>query len=164
MRKFITDFAPTVVLDDIKVNINKAIDAFKPYEVSLTDEEKVGVRTMSQGREGYVRLVSTIATQFPDALSRADKPEDLSTSLDYYADVRAVRAGALQFLEMTDEILLGSGMDNMSLSDRYVDNLQISRKNSSALDLNMRDVDEYNRRFRNKPNDDTPAPAENPGL
>jgi hypothetical protein len=119
---------------------------------------------MSQGREGYVRLVSTIATQFPDALSRADRPEDLSTSLDYYADVRAVRAGALQLLEITEEILLGSGMDNMSLSDRYVDNLQISRKNNSALDLNMRDVDEYNKRFRNKPNDDTPAPPENPGL
>lgn len=162
MRKFITDFAPKSVLEEIKKNINNSINDFKPFTVSFTDNEKIGVRSIGDGREGKVRLLSTIGTQFPNALARADNPEDLSKILDYYAEVRAVRAGALQLLEITDEIIVGTGMDAMKTSDRFEDNLQLERKNNSALDLNMRDVDEYNKRFRNKDNDYDDSENPNP--
>lgn len=162
MRKFITDFAPKSVLEEIKKNINNSINDFKPFTVSFTDKEKIGVRSMGDGREGKVRLLSTIGSQFPDALARADNPEDLSKPLDYYADVRAVRAGALQLLEITEEIILGTGMDCMKISDRFEDNFQLSRKNNSALDLNMRDIDEYNKRFGKRNNDNQEDEPENP--
>lgn len=52
-----------------------------------------------------------------------------------------------QALEIIQEIGLGISIDSMVLVDRYVDNLQIARKNDASLDLAMREVDEYNSRF-----------------
>ena len=116
------------------------------------------MRTMAEGREGYARLISRIANQFPNALSRADNPTELSGLLDYYNNLEGGRMAILQNLETVEEIQLGASSDIMTLTDRYKDNLQISRQNDSALDLAMRDVDNWNSRFGSNKNktDDTP--------
>ena len=52
-------------------------------------------------------------------------------------------------LEILEETQLGAACDIMKLTDRYVNNLQIDRGNNAALDIAMREVDEWNKRFAN---------------
>ena len=70
MRKIILSQATQTVLDAIKTQVNTASTTFKPFAVNLTDEEKEGGRSMAEGREGYVRLVSAIANQKPEQLKQ----------------------------------------------------------------------------------------------
>lgn len=114
------------------------------------------MRTMAEGREGYARLISRIATQFPNALSRADEPAELTDLLDYYNNLEGGRMAILQNLETVEEMQLGASSDIMTLTDRYKSNLQISRENDAALDFAMREVDEWNSRFVNKGKTNTP--------
>ena len=148
MRKFI-----------ISIPANAALAPLDPYKLNLTDEEKIGMRTMAEGREGYARLISRIATQFPDALSRADVPTDLSELLEYYQNLEGNRLATLKSLETIQEIQLGAAADIMTLVDRYAQNLQISRNNEASLDLAMQEVDGWNSRFANNKTPETP---ENP--
>lgn len=147
MRKIILSQAAQTVLDSIKTQVNTASTTFKPFAVNLTDEEKEGGRSMAEGREGYVRLVSAIANQNPNSLSRSDNPAELVSLLNYYSSLAADIQAAYSFLELVEETQLGTACDIMQLTDRYVDNLQIDRKNNAALDIAMREVDEWNKRF-----------------
>lgn len=156
MRKFILSIPAKAVLDTYTSTITTALTPINPYKVNLTDDEKPGMRTMAEGREGYARLISRIATQFPDALGRSDSPEQLSDLLDYYGNLEGGRIALLQNLETFEEIQLGASADIMTLTDRYKNNLQLSRENDAALDLAMRDVDGWNNRFTNKNKTDTP--------
>jgi len=114
---------------------------------------------MAEGREGYARLISRISTQFPDALGRSDNPDELTGLLDYYHNLEGSRMALLQNQETIEEIQLGASADIMTLTDRYKNNLQLSRENDAALDLAMREVDNWNARFINKDKTTTP-PAE----
>lgn len=161
MRKFITEIAPAATLSEITSDINKATDTLNAYKVNLTNEEKLGSRSMGTNREGYVRLVSSVASQFPDSLSRTDEPRQLADLLTYNGNLRGVVMAALQLIETVEETLLGADMDIMKLADRYVENLQISRKNEGSLDLAMQQIDAYNKRFANKFDDENPIVPEN---
>lgn len=113
---------------------------------------------MAEGREGYARLISRIATQFPNSLSRADVPSELSGMLDYYNGLEANRMALLQAMEIIEEIQMAAATDVMTLVDRYAANLQISRGNEGSLDLAMGEVDQWNKRFANK-KDNVTAPT-----
>jgi len=157
MKKFITSIPAKSITDEFTSTLNASLVPLENYRISLTDEEKIGMRSMAEGREGYVRLISRIATQFPNALSRADQPEELENKVDLYDRLEGNRLAALQVLEVIQELQLGVATVSMTLVDRYAANLKISRSNEAALDLAMRDVDAYNTRFANKPeNPDTP--------
>ena len=162
MRKFITTAAPKTVTDTFVTAVNNAIAPLAPFKINITDDEKQA-RSMAEGREGYARLVSRIANQFPNALSRVDVPSELVNVLTYYDQSEACKFALLQALEIIQEIGLGVSIDGMVLVDRYVDNLQIARRNDASLDLAMREVDEFNSRFgvrkSDKSKDDTaPTP------
>jgi hypothetical protein len=150
MRKFIATIAQKTVTDALVTALNNALTPFNAFKISLTNEEKLGSRSMAEGREGYARLVSRIATQFPNSLSRADVPTDLTNLLDYYQNLEAVRLAYLQGIETIEETQQGAATDIMTLVDRYTQNLQISRANEGALDYAMKEVDEWNKRFANK--------------
>src|SRR5436190_13060646 len=147
MRKFITTIPASNILTGFTTAINSAIAPFIPFKINLTNDEKKGARTMAEGREGYSRLVSRIANQFPNSLSRADVPTDLSNMLTYYNDLEANRMALMQVVETIEEIQLGASNDIMTMSDRFVKNLQISRANEGSLDLAMKEVDEWNSRY-----------------
>jgi len=160
MRKFILSIPAKAVTDTYTATITGALTPINPYKINLTDDEKPGMRTMAEGREGYARLISRIATQFPDALGRSDSPEELAALLDYYGNLEGGRIAILQNLETFEEIQLGASADIMALTDRYKNNLQLSRENDAALDLAMRDVDSWNSRFTNKSKTDDAPPSE----
>lgn len=150
MRKFIATIAPKAVTDTLIATLNNALTSFNAFKISLTNDEKQATRSMAEGREGYARLVSRIATQFPNSLSRADVPADLTNLLDYYQNLEATRLAYIQGIETIEETQLGAATDIMLLVDRYVQNLQISRGNEGALDNAMKEVDDWNKRFANK--------------
>ena len=157
MRKFISTIPDSKVTDDFTNAVKVALSPFDPFKINLTNEEKIGMRSMAEGREGYARLISRIATQFPDSLSRADTPEELTVLLDYYQSLEANRMALVQSLETIQEIQLGASSDIMTRVDRYAQNLQISRANEGSLDIAMEEVDNWNSKFANKPS--TPPPV-----
>ena len=157
MRKFISTIPDSKVTDDFTNAVKAALSPFDPFKINLTNEEKIGMRSMAEGREGYARLISRIATQFPDSLSRADTPEELTVLLDYYQSLEANRMALVQSLETIQEIQLGASSDIMTRVDRYAQNLQISRANEGSLDIAMEDVDNWNSKFANKPSTTPPV-------
>ena len=157
MRKFISTIPDSKVTDDFTNAVKVALSPFDPFKINLTNEEKIGMRSMAEGREGYARLISRIATQFPDSLSRADTPEELTVLLDYYQSLEANRMALVQSLETIQEIQLGASTDIMAKVDRYAQNLQISRANEGSLDIAMEEVDNWNSKFANKPSTTPPV-------
>jgi hypothetical protein len=150
MSKLIATIPTPAVLTAFTTAVNTALTPLNPFKINLTDDEKKGTRSMAEGREGYSRLISRIANQFPNSLSRADVPTELSNLLEYYNNLEASKMALLQAMETIDEIQLGAATDVMTLVDRYTTNLQVSRGNEGSLDLAMKDVDEWNKRFGRK--------------
>jgi hypothetical protein len=156
MRKFISTIPATTVLTGFVTAVNTAIAPFTPFKINLTNKERKG-RSMAEDREGYARLVSRIANQFPNSLSRADSPTELVALINYYEGLEADRLALTQAIEIIQEIQLGASMDAMVLVDRYVKNLQISRSNDGSLDTALKEVDEWNKRFGGSDNKTTSA-------
>lgn len=156
MAKFITTIATPAILTAFTSAVNTALNPLNPFKINLTDEQKRGTRSMAEGREGYARLISKIANQYPNSLSRADVPTELSSLLDYYGNLETNRMALLQAMETIEEIQLGAATDIMALVDRYTANLQISRSNEGSLDLAMGEVDQWNKRFAHKTDTTTP--------
>ncbi|MDR6845810.1 hypothetical protein [Flavobacterium granuli] len=150
MSKLITTIPAPAVLTAFTTAVNSALTPLNPFKINLTDEEKKGTRSMAEGREGYARLISRIANQFPNSLSRADVPAELANLLDYYNSLEANRMALLQAMETIEEIQLAGATDIMTLVDRYASNLQVSRGNEGSLDLAMGEVDQWNKRYANK--------------
>lgn len=145
----ITSIASQEVTSNFTLAVNAALVPLADYQIHMTDAEKAG-RSMAEDREGYVRLISRIANQFPNALSRSDLPEELAAHLNYYDRLEANRLALLQALEVIQEISLGTATDIMTFADRYHANLKIARNHDATLDLAMRDVDDWNARFGNR--------------
>jgi hypothetical protein len=159
MRKFTTSIPASTISTNFTTAINNAVAAYSPFKINLTNQEKLGLRTMAEGREGYARLISRIATQFPNSLSRADQPAELNTLLNYYSDLEANRIALSQAQETIEEIQQGVAADIMTLVDRYKQSLEISRNNEGSLDLAMKEVDEFNSRFNGLNNAPNPNPT-----
>jgi hypothetical protein len=121
---------------------------FKPYFIDLTDEEKKG-RTMAEGREGLVRLVAKIALAHEESLARNDSAGELAQRLDYDSSLEELRQELLTLLEMVTETQMTNGILAMRMNDRFIKNLQAGRDNNAGLDLALREVDEWNKRFAN---------------
>lgn len=150
MRKYMITIPGLTIFTTFAAAINTALAPLLPFKISLTNEEKKGMRSMAEGREGFARLIGRIANQFPNSLSRIDTPAEFNTLLGVYENTEAVKMALLQALETVEEIGMGASTDIMTLVDRYSASLDISRGTDGALDLAMREVDEYNSRFANK--------------
>jgi hypothetical protein len=135
-------------------NLKAVIAALQPHFVNLTGKERSGNRTMAEGREGYARLISQIAIAHPDELRRKDDPIFLVQKLEYDGLMERLRQQLLSALEMTSETQLANGFDIMQMVDAFAKALQNGRSRDAALDLAMKEVDEYNKRFGIRYTDD----------
>ena len=153
MRSLIITKLPTATADAIKTAMQAQIATLQPFKINLNDGEKIGGRTMAEGREGLARLVSKIASANIESLARELNPQDLDDRLAYDAKMEELRILALKFLENIAETQLANAVDIMTYVDAYSENLQTSRKNNGSLDLAMREVDEWNKRFAHKTDD-----------
>jgi len=157
MRPLIISKLPVVSADAIKTNLQTQIIALEPFKINLSDGEKIGGRTMAEGREGLARLISKIASANINSLAREHNPQDLEDRLAYDAKLEELRQLAIKLNEIVTETQLANSVDIMTYVDAYAENLQTSRRDNGSLDLAMREVDEWNKRFANKPNDTPPA-------
>jgi hypothetical protein len=158
MDKLIREQATGDVLQRALKNLNECRELLTPTTFGFSDTNKNGVRTMAEGREGLARMVSQIASAHVNSLAREHDPAVLENRLAYDADLERIRQGAMALLEMVSETQLANGIDIMQMVDTFTENLQTSRKRSEALDLAMREVDEYNKRFAYRP-EEKPAAA-----
>ena len=155
MRPLIITKLPVASADAIKNNLQTQITALEPFKINLSDGEKIGGRTMAEGREGLARLISKVASANINSLAREHNPQDLEDRLAYDAKLEELRQLAIKLNEIVTETQLANSVDIMTYVDAYAENLQTSRRDNGSLDLAMREVDEWNKRFVNK-NDNTP--------
>ena len=85
MRDLIITKLPTTTADAIKTAMQAQIVSMTPFKINLSDGEKIGGRTMAEGREGLARLVSKIASANIESLAREHNPQDLEDRLAYDA-------------------------------------------------------------------------------
>lgn len=147
MSNLIITKIPNATADAVKTAIQAQINIVNPFKVSLNNAEKKGARAMAAGREGLARMVSKIASANIQSLAREQNPQELEDKLAYDAKLEEIRQVAMNFFESIEETQLANAVDIMKLVDTYSDNLQASRKNNSALDLAMQEVDDWNQRF-----------------
>lgn len=152
MSYLVNSQAPATTLDSIRVSIQTHITSLAAFKVNLIESEKSGARTMAEGREGYARLVSQICNNNINSLPREFNPADLTSKLAYDSKLEEAKQAIMSLLETISETQTANSIDIMKMVDDSVKVLQISRNNNAALDLAMREVDEWNTRFANKPN------------
>ena len=147
MRPLIITKLPTTTADAVKTSLQTQITNVAPFKINLNDGEKIGGRTMAEGREGLARMVSKIASANIESLAREHNPQDLEDRLAYDAKMEELRQLVIKLDEMITETQLANSVDIMTYVDAYAENLQTSRRDNGSLDLAMREVDEWNKRF-----------------
>jgi len=163
MKNYINEMASGETLDKIRRTLRDGIELLEPYKVLLSDHEKKGRRSISTGREGYVRLISQIALANVNSLPREHDPAVLEQRLLYDVQLEETRQLLMILSEVVAETQLANSIDAMRMVDTFAASLQISRGNSAALDMAMREVDNYNHRYNRRP-DHTDPPEEQPAT
>jgi len=162
MSYLIITQAPAGNIDAIRSQVQSLTTSIAPYKVNLTEVQKTGVRNMAEGREGYARLISQIASNNINSLAREHNPADLVSRLAYDSKLEEARQACMSLLETISDTQLANSIDIMKNVDDYANNLQTSRNNNAALDMAMREVDEWNKRFGARPNAGNNAEENNP--
>jgi hypothetical protein len=147
---------------ELMKSLNDGRKIMKAVSVGLSDMQKTGVRSMAEGREGFARMVSKIAVAHVDSLAREHDPAELEGKLAYDSTLEDMRQSVMALHEMIEETQLANSMDIMSLVDKYAANLDTSRKGNEALDMALREVDDYNKRFGERNKSKTPVTADAP--
>lgn len=147
MKNLISNYLPAKTAEEMVAQLNEQINVLKPFKINLTEDAKNGGRNMAEGREGYARLVSGIASANIESLARDQDPQELVDKLAYDAQLENIRQRLLSLMEVITETQLANGVDIMKLVDGFVGNLQNSRVRNGSLDIAMREVDEWNKRF-----------------
>lgn len=160
MSYYVSKQTPVAVLDNIRLNLQSFTSSLNEYKINLSETQKRGARSMSGGREGYARMISQIASNNMNSLPREHNPADLVSRLAYDAKLEESRQAIMTLLETISETQLANSIDIMKIVDDYAGLLQISRNNNAALDLAMREVDEWNARFGPKSDSNRPDSTE----
>ena len=145
MKKRITNPLPAPLSEQLVYEANNVLNKVRAYAAPLTDKEKVGLRTVAEGREEYVHLISRIAIQHKNSLARADNPHELIEALKMNETLEQIRQAALEFLETITDIHISNSADIMVMADRYAVSLQSDRKRNTSLNTVMNEVDDWNK-------------------
>lgn len=157
MKDLIKSNIPDQTLELLARNLATAIEQVEPHFTAIPSADKIGIRTMSTSREGYVRLVSGIATEHVNALPRDLDPAVLSAKLTYQQSLVPIKQKLQRLGEMIAEIEIANGVDIMAQSDNLNTALQSARNRNSALDEALSKVDDWNQRYTKR--EEPPAPT-----
>ncbi|PZF72514.1 hypothetical protein [Taibaiella soli] len=147
MNKMIQQRIADAALTSYKNSVDGFRQTLLPFAISLTAADKMGMRTMAEGREGYVRLLSRIALAHPDCLSRNDDPQQLADALDYDQHLEDLRQSLMALSEQITNIQIANSKDIMTYTDNYAASLQVGRTGNSSLDTAMHEIDDWNKRY-----------------
>lgn len=122
----------------------------------LSPDEKQ-TRGMAEKREGYVRLVLRVATNFIDELPRSFNIDECSKLLTAREDWKNLLLKTEETAELAEDTEFAIGVELMRQVDRAAAALNAGRKNNPALDRAMREIDDFNQQFgmKKKESDNT---------
>jgi hypothetical protein len=112
----------------------------------LSPDEKKN-RGMAEKREGYVRLVLRVASNFAEELPRSFDLEECNNLLQAREDWKTLLLKAEEAAELAEDTEYAIGVELMKQIDRAANSLNAGRKNNPALDRAMREIDDYNQQF-----------------
>jgi hypothetical protein len=147
MADLIKTQLPADVAEKMAGQLQSLNDGMEPYFFNLSNDERTGIRTMAEGREGMVRAVNQVALANPDELRRKDDPLLLDGKIKYDELLEGLRQKGLSFLEKIEETQLANSKDIMVVADAFAGSLQSARMRNSALDKALKPIDEYNKKF-----------------
>jgi hypothetical protein len=159
MQKLVTSFLDEANFELAHKELDDRIGNIKKFSVSLNDSERLGLRTVAEGREGYVRTVSRIALAHTESLPRNEDPNELAQMLAYYDRLGLLLQKLHLYTEMVDDTMMAAGVDIMAMTDRYISHLQTARSSNTSLDMAMNQVDDYNKRFTGRATAAEPVPV-----
>jgi hypothetical protein len=155
MNEYPISMMPAKTIEEAGQLLTTLRDQLRPYSVGLSNTNKKGLRTMAQGREGFARMISQIASAHTNSLMREHDPQSLEQALQYDAALEKLRQAAMALDEMITETQLANSVNIMRQVDAFAEALQLSRKGSEALDNAMSEVDEWNKRFGARAEEET---------
>ena len=158
MQKLVSGFLSKPDIDKIYQSLDQVIAVVKPVSTSLNDTQRIGLRTMAEGREGMVRTISRIALTHLDSLPRNEDPKEVEETLAYYDQLAALLQKVSFFHEMLDDTITAVGADVMAITDRYGGYLQAARVGNTSLDMALDQLDAYNKRFGTRTAKEEQAP------
>ncbi len=157
MENHVNRFLAGPDFDLAHAELDQRTSFLKSFCTSLNDSQRVGFRTMAEGREGLVRTVCRISLTHRNYLPQSENPEEMEKALAYYDRLAGLLQKVALYHEMLDDTLVALGGDIMGMSDRYTGYLQVARTGNNSLDMALDQVDEYNRRFAGKASVEEPA-------
>ncbi len=128
-------------------DVRNAETALATFTVSLTDQERIGVRSVADGREGYVREVFRVSNEFQNSLPRSFDISRFEQKLQLFDQWKSLRVILEKVAEMADDTCLQIGVELMEDVDTAYPILQTMRKVDPNLDRAMQVLDDYNKRF-----------------
>lgn len=131
----------------LMVNVRAAESSLATFTVSLTDTERRSVRSVAEGREGYVREVYRVANEFQNSLPRSFDVARFEQKLELFDQWKSLLVILEKLAEMADDTVLQLGAELMEDVDTSYPILQTMRKIDPNLDRAMQALDDYNKRF-----------------
>lgn len=142
-------------------NLRAAETSLATFTVSLTDTERRSVRSVAEGREGYVREVYRVANEFQNSLPRSFDVVHFAQKLTLFDQWKGLLVVLEKLAEMADDTVLQLGAELMEDVDIVYPVLQTMRKTDPNLDRAMQALDDYNKRFGSNGNT-SPTPPTTP--
>lgn len=143
----------------VKSNFENSETSLSKFTVSLSDEERLAVRNVSEGREGYVKETLRIALQFKDQIPTSISIEEFEELYRQFDRFRALLVLSEKVTEKIDDTCVGMGKDLMRFVDPIYAILQTMRNTNAHLDRALNRLDEYNSKFGSRPGNGSGKPA-----
>ena len=131
-------------------SLNQVSEVLSKFAVHLTDEDRLGIRTIAAGREGYVRDTYRVAKQFENYIPRNINIEELGELLRLFDLWRELQVLCEKISEQVDDTVVALGHELMQRIDIIYNVLQLSGRLDANLDRALRRLQDYNKRFANK--------------
>jgi len=139
-------------------------DLFAPYKVSLTVEQRRGLRIVGNSRVGLANMIAGIAEEYKKKLPSEESYEELTTRLTYLNLLKTYKRAVKNLLESLDDTEKALGKDIMLFVDKYSGILNNARKFDGDLDEDMKELDDYNARFGKVIDEEEEDEAKDPGT
>ena len=127
--------------------VNSIAERFAKYAVSLSNEERKGIRGIGASRMGLALLINQTAMQFNQKLSKQDNAEELDVRLENLKAIRGYKIAVATLLEKLDDTDKALSPDIMKHVDKFRDALNSARRHDGDLDNGMKEIDAYHSRF-----------------
>lgn len=135
--------------------------SIKKFTVSLSAEERIGIRTIAEGREGYAREMLRVARIYINSLPREYNIEEFDELFRLYDEWKPILTEIEMYSEQIDDTLTSIGIEIMKNTDSINNYLQIARKGNANLDRALAGIDKFNTRYgsRNDSSSTTSTPT-----